>query len=319
LTLSFLTPWAALVGLAVALPLAAFLRGERRTERVRAALGLPQPIGRRGRLVAPAVVVIAALLAAAAAQPVVDRGTVVRTRPAAEVFVVLDTSRSMLAASSPRAPDRFTRARQAARELRERLPEVPVGLASFTDRVLPHLFPTTDAEVFRATLERAMGVDKPPPSVRRATATSLEALTSLATLNYFAPEGGSRHLVLLSDFESAPFAPPRLGTVLQEARIVPVFLRFGNETERIFGEAADARYAPDPRAPDVAEALARASGGRAFGENRVREAAAAVRAAVESGASTRRVEERGTLELAPWLALGVVVPLAFVLRRRNLP
>ena len=63
-----------------------------------------------------------------------------------EVVVVLDTSRSMLASASPGAPTRFERAVGFGAALRSRVGDVPFGLASFTDRVLPHLFPTLDGQ-----------------------------------------------------------------------------------------------------------------------------------------------------------------------------
>ena len=72
-------------------------------------------------------------------------------RTDAEAFVVLDVSRSMLAQSSLTRPQRIERAKAAAIELRRGLPDVRVGVASLTDRVLPHLFPSADEKVFEAT------------------------------------------------------------------------------------------------------------------------------------------------------------------------
>jgi hypothetical protein len=316
---SFLTPWAALVGLVVVLPLAAFVLGERRLERVRAALRLPPAPLLRQRLVPAALVLVAVLAAAAAAQPTIDRGSIARARPAAEVFVALDSSRSMLASAEPQAATRLARAKRAAIALRDELPGISVGVASFTDRSLPHLFATTDVQAFRATVQRVIGVNSPPPSARQPTATTLGALASFATLNFFTPEIQSRHVVLLSDFESTPFSAARVGTVLAEGRVEVAFVRFGNETERIFGVAADAGYTPEPRAAEYADLISEATGGRVFGEDEITEVADHLRAAVESSQRVRMVEERGTLELAPWLALGVVAPLAYLIRRRNIP
>ena len=73
--------------------------------------------------------------------------------------------------------------------MRASLPDVPVGLVSLTDRVLPHLFPSTDQDVFAATLERSLGIEKPPPRSSFATgATSLNALATLRGLRYFTPK-----------------------------------------------------------------------------------------------------------------------------------
>jgi len=318
-TVTLLTPWGALVGLAVVLPLAAYALGERRLARVRVALRLPPASTARRRLLPAALLLVGALAAAAAAQPTIDRGTVVRARPAAEVFIALDTSRSMLAAAEPREATRLARAKRAAITLRDELPGVAVGVASFTDRALPHLFATTDAEAFRATVERVIGVNRPPPSARAPTATTLAALETFATLNFFTPEIRSRFVVLLSDFESTPFAAARVGTTLQAGGVELTFVRFGSETERIFGSAADSGYAPEPRAAEYADLISEATDGRVFGEDEIEAVAEHLRDEVDDSLPARLVEEGGTLELAPWLALSIVAPLAYVIRRRNLP
>src|SRR2546423_621322 len=144
MSISFLTPRAALVGLAVVLPLAAFVIVELRSGRLRGELRL-QAKRRVSHLpIVLSIVVFAALIAAASAQPVVERTATRYARTDAEAFILVDTSRSMLATEGPGKRTRFERAREAARELRAAIPEVPVGLASMTDRVLPHVFPTTD-------------------------------------------------------------------------------------------------------------------------------------------------------------------------------
>jgi hypothetical protein len=314
---SLLTPLAALVGFLGVLPLAALAAGERRARRVADVLSLAPPRRRRAAVVAAALVATAALVAAAAAQPVVERGAVERPRPSAEVVVVLDVSRSMLARREPAQPTRFDRAQAAALELREQLPDVRVGLASFTDRVLPHLFPTTDVRAYRSTLLRATGVDRPPPSVKKVVGTSLGALGALATRNFFDRRTDARVAVVLSDFESEPWAPAELGALLAKERVRLVLVRVGDASERIFETAEDARYAPDPRAGEAVRRLAAVGQGAAFGEGDVDEAAAAVRAAVARAAPVLVTEERDAIELARWLALAALLPVAFVVRTRN--
>jgi hypothetical protein len=225
----------------------------------------------------------------------------------------------MLAAAGPREPTRLARAKRAAIALRDELSGVAVGVASMTDRALPHVFATTDAQAFRATVERVIGVNRPPPSARAPTATSLAALETFATLNFFTPEIRSRFVVLLSDFESTPFAAARVATALQEGGVELAFVRFGSETERIFGSAADAGYTPEPRAAEYADLISEATGGRVFGEDEMGSVADHLHDALDDSLPARTVEERGTLELAPWLALAVLVPLGYVVRRRNLP
>jgi hypothetical protein len=114
----------------------------------------------------------------------------------------------MMASSRAGEPTRFERARRLAAKVREGLPTVPGGLASITDRSLPHLFPTVDSEAFAAVLERTIGIDRPPPgdsiSVR---ITTLGSLAQIASQNYFSTSATRRLLVLFSDGRQAVRGP----------------------------------------------------------------------------------------------------------------
>ena len=74
---------------------------------------------------------LAGLFALAAMQPVLELGRERAEREDAELYVVFDTSRSMLAAAAPGEPNRLARAEELALRLRARIPLVPVGIASF--------------------------------------------------------------------------------------------------------------------------------------------------------------------------------------------
>ena len=187
---SFLTPVAALFGLLAAVPLAVFAGRRRRAAQVRAALRL-EPLPRRPwGLLAACLAAVPVLVGVAAAQPVITSARTVPQRSDAEVFIVLDTSRSMLASSSSGEPTRFERARDDALALQAELPGIPVGIASLTDRVLPHLFPTVDRRVFGETMREAVGIERPPPSTSFGTnVTTLDALGAVPTLNFFTPSG----------------------------------------------------------------------------------------------------------------------------------
>src|SRR5581483_1133888 len=114
--LGFLTPIAAVIAAAGLIPLALALLNHRRAARVRAVLGL-EPAGAGRRLEVPvAIAAISGLLGIAAAQPVVP----------------IDVSRSMLASATSTSATRLDRAKQAANELRARLADIPVGVATFT-------------------------------------------------------------------------------------------------------------------------------------------------------------------------------------------
>jgi hypothetical protein len=161
--MTFLSPLGALVALAVVLPLAAYALLEVRSRRVSGRIGLTPP-ALSSRLGVPvAIVLVAAFLGIAAAQPVISGTRSHSGRSDAQVYVLFDVSRSMLARSGASAPDRLQRAKKLALKLRQAVPDVPFGITSLTDRVLPHLFPTLDPNVFQSTLKDAIGIERPPP------------------------------------------------------------------------------------------------------------------------------------------------------------
>jgi hypothetical protein len=318
--LSFLSPEAGVVGLAAALPLALLLAGERRTRRIRAVLRLEPPARtQRGALVA-SVVAVPALLGLGAMQPVVDRRTAHVTRTDAEIFFVLDTSRSMIASRSPSSPTRLQRARAAAIRVRAQLGQVPAGVATMTDRLLPHLFPTPDTEVFTATLERSIAIDQPPPVNWNRTATTLGALSALATRNFFSREIRRRVAIVFTDAESRAFATETIGALFRrKPRVTPVFVRVGSADERVYtleGDLEEA-YRPVPSTVATIRALAAATGGEAFDEGELGRVVEAARRAVGSGRTEVRGNERNKLALAPYTVALAFLPLGLLLWRRN--
>ena len=150
---SLLTPAGAAVALVALVPLVALLFSELRARRVRRVLGLGRPPRLGSLLLAVSFAAAGVLVGAAAAQPILERGATRYERTDVNAYVVIDTTRSMLAASDRQSATRIGRARAVAQELRAAVPELKVGLASMTDRVLPHLFPTLDQDVYAATLE----------------------------------------------------------------------------------------------------------------------------------------------------------------------
>lgn len=317
---SFLSPLSALVALAVALPLAAFVVGGRRADALAAALGLPPERRARRAAVVASLSAIGVLLALAAARPVVTVDRHERVRTDAEGFVVFDTSRSMLASSGYHEPDRLERAKAFAVALRARLPEVPFGIASMTDRTLPHLFPTPDATEFGATARRAVGIEQPPPEGFSRRATTMGALSAFSTQSFFA-DVPHRLLVVLTDGESRPFVDATIGALFRRApSIDTVFVRFWRPGERIFlgRSVVDPLYRPDGRSEATLSRLAGVVGGSAYGETQVDAAARAVRAAIGSGPVASERPDRHRIQLAPYVALAAFLPLSLVLWRRNL-
>src|SRR5262249_30248305 len=138
--LVFLTPLAALAGLAALVPLLLALVREVRDGRLRRVLGVAAP--RLGARFATALAAAALVgcLAAAAAQPALRADSRTKARTDAQVFFVVDVSRSMLARARRGAPTRFQRAVELALRVRAALPQVPAGVASLSDWLLPHAF-----------------------------------------------------------------------------------------------------------------------------------------------------------------------------------
>jgi len=124
-------------------PLAAFILMERRARTLRRLFSLTTPRRRTLVTVAVAIAVIPALVAVAAAQPVIVRRESISQRSDAQAFFVLDTSLSMSARSGPGAPTRLARAERDVEALLPQLADIPVGLATMTDRVLPNLMYAT--------------------------------------------------------------------------------------------------------------------------------------------------------------------------------
>lgn len=317
---TFLTPLGALVVLGGVLPLVALRRVHRRGGLVRGRIGLPEPPVRLLGGAVAATVAAAVLLGLAAAQPRVQWRTEQRVRTDAEAFVVLDTSRSMLARAGRTAPTRYERAREAALKVRASLDGVPVGVVSFTDRVLPHLFPSADTEVFEATLIRSIGIDKPPPQGTFAsTATRLSALESIVSRRYFRPTSRRRLVVVITDGESIPLSGPKIAAAFRRPPGVDtVFLHVWDGGEQVYdGGQPEPQYSPDPRSRAILDAAAATLGGRVFPESELDRAIAAARDALGDGPTVVRGQRQNRLALAPYLAGAVFLPLALLLWRRD--
>jgi hypothetical protein len=318
-SLVFLTPAAALFAVAAVLPLAAFAELRRRDRRVRGVLGVPPPRGRVAAVTAGALTLVPALFAAAATQPVLELGRVRSERTDAQAYVVFDTSRSMLARKGRGQPTRLERSERIAAELRSRLPQIPVGIASFTDRVLPHLFPTADRNAYAATVSRSIGIEQPPPSGFYAIqATNLSALTSLATRNFFGPSARRRLAVVFTDGESSSQGL-RSAALLRKRGVRPFFVHVWSRDERVYGAGSQPEpdYRPDPASAAALRRFAAAARGRVIGESDVDGLVRASLAALGREGRLSRQSER-EVALAPWITLAVLVPLGFVLARRNL-
>jgi hypothetical protein len=317
--LTILTPLGALVALALVLPLAALLVAERRVQRARSLLGLAPPAARAAAGTVLAVAAVPLLLALAATQPALRSSEVRRVRTDAQALFVLDTSRSMAASAHLGGTTRLERAQRAAERLRAAVPELPAGVATLTDRLLPDLFPTADAAAFDSTVERAVGIERPPPQEADVVATSLGPLAAAATTGYFSPRARRRLLVVLTDGESRPFGAQAVARTLRAGPGVRlVLVHIWRSGERVYSNGRpEAAYRPDADSRRTLDTLAGAAGGTAFDESELGAAAGTLRRAAGTGPVGEAVRVPHTTPLAPYVAAAALVPLALALRRRG--
>lgn len=259
--LTVLTPEAAAVAVAVVLPLAAFALAATRSERARVLLRLAQPPRERQR---PLLIGAAfALLAVAAAQPALERTQGREVRTDAEALVLVDVSRSMAASASPPGTTRLERAKEAALSVRRRLDDVPTGLATLTDRTLPHVLPTADLSLFEAALAKTVGIERPPARDVALQATTLQALAQVVQGRYFSPGARRRLLVVVTDGDSAPFDIGAVAAALRAGRVRLVLVRIGESDERVYGAGGtpEPLFRPSPLAAQTLATLSDASNG----------------------------------------------------------
>jgi hypothetical protein len=316
---TFLTPIDALFALAAAVPLAALWLAHTRMESVRRVFSLQSP--RRPELVAVivALALLPVLMGVAAAQPVVVRHQELGQRLDVQVYLVFDTSTSMSARTGPHGLSRLERAKQEAEEVIPKLGDIPVGVASMTDRVLPYLMPTPNHLLIRRTLAQSVGIDLPPPSqLYTGRATTFSALYPVPYSNFYSPGVRHRILVVFTDGEAAHISA--VGYELARAMTVhPLFVHVWAPTERIYVHGrVDPNYRPDPTSARALSRFATAAHGRVFAENDLDTLAQTIRAEAGSTPVTTDVLGYARVALAPWFVLAGIIPLAFLLYRRNL-
>jgi len=226
----------------------------------------------------------------------------------------------MLASARAGSPARFERARELALRLSEELPDVPLGLASMTDRVLPHVFPTTDSRVVSAALRESMGIERPGPSASfiAIPTTTFDSLAAVPKLNYFSPTARKRVLVVLTDGETRLLEQDLSRAFRRRPAIETLFVRLWAAEERIYasGVAEDA-YQPIQASGAALQQVAAQVGGRVLLEQEPAAVVAAAREALRTGPTKDRIIEGERRALMPWVTLAAFLPLGLVLLRRN--
>ncbi len=322
MSISFVTPLGALIALVGLIPLAVLVVEEQRLGALCEKLGLRPPTWRPSVEVGVALIVLVAVLALALAQPVVASHTTRKGRADAEAFFVFDVSRSM-SARTANSPTRFEQARRDAKDLRARLGNLPVGIASLTDRLLPHLFPSVSVNAFNATLDESLAVDRPTMSLAYgdSVGTKIGALADLVTGNYFEPTAKKRVAIVFTDGETLKERLSSLPARLKDGNVRVFFFRYWRVDQRVYDSAGhiNPAYLPDPSSTPILDGLAQSMSTRVFEPGQVGQAAAAVRAVIGKGPTKARGRELNSFLLAPYVLLFAIVPLGFLLFRRNFP
>ena len=315
---TFLTPIDALFALAAFIPLAALWLAQTRMEQVRRLFSLKSPRRRELVAVIVALALLPVLMGVAAAQPVVIHHHLLGERLDVQTFFVFDTSASMAARTGPQGPTRLARAKQEANQVIPKLGDIPVGIASMTDRVLPDVMPTPNLALVRRVLAQSVGINRPPPSQIYRVATTFSALYNVPTYNFYSPGVRHRILVVFTDGEAKPIRS-QVGYQLASAMTVhPLFVHVWAPTERIYVHGrVDPRYRPNPASTRELRLFATASHGRVFGENDLHALEETIRAEAGSSPVTTQVLGYARVALAPWFLLAGVIPLGFLLYRRN--
>jgi hypothetical protein len=188
--------------------------------------------------------------------------------------------------------------------------------------VLPHLFPSADEDVFEATLQRAIGIERPPPGGSfRTRATDLGALARVRGFHFFSPSPKVKHrlLVVLTDGETVPVNRAHLAAqLLRVPAIDTIFVQFWSEDERVYTRRVpEPQYVPDRSARSLLDGVAEAINGSVFSEQDVDRAARKARALLGNGPTVVEGERHSPIALAPYLSLAAFLPLTLLFWRRD--
>jgi len=314
-TIVFLTPVAGLVACALVLPLGALALAARRERSARQTLQLAAPPRARRLPRILAISAVPALLALAATQPALRSQRSLRVRTDAQILYVIDTSRSMLASKSPTAPTRIAIAKSDAIAIRDALPQFPSGVATFTNRILPDLFPNDDPAVFDDTVLHAVSIEEPPPTTQSVVATSLAALEAVATQNFFPPTIKKRLVVLFTDGESNPYNTEAVAHALAARPPTKLILIHTSAPgESVYDQGhLETGYHEDNTSGNILAALATATHAHLDGEHALSDVIDQAKADLGQGPTTSQGQTRETHTLAPYAALAALLPLLFII------
>jgi hypothetical protein len=127
-----------------------------------------------------------------------------------------------------------------------------------------------------------------------------------------------RLLVVLTDGEATKISPLLSASI--QRRVAPVFVHVWAPGERIYHKGKpDPGYIADPTSEAALEEVARITGAPPpFSEHDLHGIVRASRDAVGRAGTQAHIDSYARVALAPWFVLGGIVPLGFLLWRRNL-
>ena len=203
-------------------------------------LGRLLPIRRSGRWWLRFGMILAGLclLIVAAARPRFGVFYEEVTRRSADVFVLLDVSRSMLAADVP--PSRLERAKSDIRDLLTKLGGDRVGLIAFAGAAVVKVPLTTDQQFFTLELDQIDSESAPKGGSLIGDAIR-KAMSSMERL-----QDRDRAIVLITDGEDHDSFPDRAAedAAAEDIRIFTVGLGDPKEGARVPDKRSDAKPAP---------------------------------------------------------------------------
>jgi hypothetical protein len=124
--------------------------------------------------------------------------------------------------------------------------------------------------------------------------------------------------VIFSDGESRYFDDVVLAREFRKGNVHVLFVQLWNADEKIYltKKNVDPGYRPDPASHAAAQRIASAGEGEVVGEDPAA-LETKVKSFVGSGPETKLREQRTRVSLGPYVALAALLPLGFVLLRRN--
>ena len=169
-------------------------------------------------------------------------------------------------------------------------------------------------------MQESVGIAAPAAvDVVRLNVTTLDALGVVPALNLFTPSVRKRALVFFTDGDSQPVSTALSADFSKKPRVDVTFVHMGRVSDRMYtSRVAEAGDRQDPTSAATLTAAAPATQGRIVEERDVGEVVAAAREQLGTGQTVDRRIEGSRRTLMPFVALLAVIPLGFVLLRRNL-